>query len=63
MGFKVEVKNFPNIGYYIIKLEDSLYVCYKNKNKEAVFETMKDAQHYCSVKLKEEVNFYLKKKR
>jgi len=65
MGFKVELKGFPGVGYYTIRLENGLTVCYlgdpKNQKIELVCENSFEAKEFCTKKLKEKLKGLLKK--
>jgi len=67
MGFKVELKGFPGVGYYTIRLENDLNVCYygdpKNQKIELVCKDVQEARTFCSEQLKEKLKKMLKGKK
>ena len=55
MGYKIELKEYPAVGYYTIKLEDGKSVCYfagrRGDQKEYTAKTVNEAVKYCRDKL------------
>jgi len=66
MGYKIEIQQFPNVGYYIVRLEEGFYNCYKGQpsesTKEKTFETLDEARQYCADKLKASLKSSIRRK-
>jgi hypothetical protein len=57
ISWKVQIEQYPAIGYYKICKEDNLYYCYFEKSKEfeKLFETHDEAKVFCTEKLREKL--------